>query len=230
MEPTQATPDSSWRGLYKAGGVSAALYLFLGIVAPAVLFVIAHYDISMDAEATLVFISQNRIWWLVEQTLTLGPSIVSIVVFMALFASLKNVDKSLAAIGTGIAVVCQILFVAYYPVLMGLTYLSDQYIAAESAARQAVLVAAAQGLLAQNNAFNPLYECAFAVGILILSLVMLKGVFPRVTAVMGIVTFAAAVIALSLQPLIGISYFWWWFFFLIWFALVGWKLFRLARK
>lgn len=223
-----ASSDSSWRELYKAGGVSVVLYVLLAIVAPAVLFWIAHYDTNMDAETTLRFIAQNRTWWMVEQTLTLGPSIVSIVVFLALFAALKNVNKSFAAIGSGIAIVCQILFVAYYPVLIGLTHLSDQYAMAASEARRTALVAAAEGLLAQNNAFNPLYESVFAVSILILSLVMLRGVFPKITAIMGIATFAAAVIALSMQPILGIGYFWWWFFFLIWFVLVGWKLFRLA--
>jgi hypothetical protein len=225
-----ASPDSSWRGLYLAGGVSVILYVLLAIVAPAVLFWIAHYDTSMDAETTLRFISQNRTWWMVEQTLTLGPSIISIVVFLALFVSLKNVNKSFALIGSGIAIVCQILFVAYYPVLIGLTYLSDQYMKVVSEAQRAVLVSAAEGLLAQNNAFNPLYEGVFAVSILILSLVMLKGVFPKATAIMGIATSAAAVTALSLQSILGIGYFWWWFFFLIWFVLVGWKLFRMARN
>lgn len=225
-----ANPDPSWRGLYKAGGVSAVLYVLLAIVVPAVLFWMVHYDTSMDAEATLRFISQNRTWWMVEQTLVLGSSVISIVVFLALFVALKNVNKSFAAIGSGIAIVCQILFVAYYPVLIGLAYLSDQYVATVSEERRTVLVAAAEGLLAQNNAFNPLYESVFAASILVLSLVMLKGVFPKATAIMGIATSVAAVIALSLQPILGIGYFWWWFFFLIWFVLVGWKLFRLSRN
>lgn len=231
-EPAQdrpVSPDPSWKGLYKAGAICVLLYVVLAIVAPAVLFWIARYDTSMDGEATLRFIAQNRTWWMVEQTLTLGPSVISIVVFLALFAALKNVDKSLAAIGSTIAVVCQVLFVAYYPVLIGLTYLSDQYGAAASEARRAALVAAAEALLAQNNAFNPLYESVFAVSILILSLVMLKGVFPKVTAILGIVTAAAAAIALSLQPILGIGYFWWWLLFLIWFVLTGWKLLKLSK-
>jgi len=57
---------------------------------------------------------------------------------------------------------------------------------------------------------------------------MLKGVFHKVIVYLGIVTCAAAVIGLALQPIVGIGYLWWWFFFMIWFMAVGWKLYRLG--
>jgi len=85
-------------------------------------------------------------------------------------------------------------------------------------------------LLAQNNAFNPVYESLFAAGILILSLVMLKGVFPRWVAYLGIATFPACIAAMSLWPLVGLNYFWWWAFFTVWFVAVGLKLLRLGRE
>jgi len=50
----------------------------------------------------------------------------------------------------------------------------------------------------------------FALSILIFSLVMLKGVFHKVIVYLGIVTCAAAVIGLALQPIVGIGYLWWW--------------------
>jgi hypothetical protein len=118
---------------------------------------------------------------------------------------------------------------AYYPVLLGLVHLSGQYGAAGGEAQRGVLATAAEALLAQNNAFNPIYESLFAAGILIFSLAMLKGVFSRVVAYLGIVTFPVALVAMALWPLIGMGYFWWWLFFAVWFAAVGWKLLRLAR-
>jgi len=170
----------SWKALYGAGGVSVFLYIILGIIIPGVLFLFMPYDTSMNGAEILQFIASHRTWWIIIQTLTLGPSLLAIIVFIAL----RHINKSYAALGVVIAAACQLLFVAYYPVVMGLVCLSDQYVnAAES--QKAVLSAAAEALLAQNNAFNPLYESVFAVGVLIISLVMLKGVFHKGVAYLG---------------------------------------------
>lgn len=183
----------------------------------------------MDAAAILPFIASHRLWWIVEQTLTLGPSILAIVSFMALFVALKHVNKSYAAIGVVVAITCQILFVAYYPIVMGLVYLSDQYVVA-TAAQRLVLVYAAEGLLAQNAAFNPLYEPVFTVSILIISLVMRKGVFPKIVAYVGIIAFAACIIGQALIPIISIGYLWYYIFVLIGFILVAWRFYRLGSS
>ncbi len=124
-----AGPDPSWRGLYRAGGVAVFLYIVFGIIVPAVIFLSSNYDTGMDGDGILRFIASNRLWWTIVQTLTLGPSILAIVVFTALFMALKHLNKSYAAIGAVVAITCQVLFIAYYPVVMGLVYLSDQYTA-----------------------------------------------------------------------------------------------------
>lgn len=225
-EPDMIGRDPAWRGLYRAGGVSAILYVLLGIIVPGALFLTVQYD-NMDGAALLEFIAANRTWWIAVQTLILGPSILAIVSFLALFVALKHLNRSYAAIGALLASICQLLFVAFYPILIGLVYLSDQYVvAAES--RQVVLATAAESLNAMNSAFNPLYESVFAVSILIISLVMLKGVFNKSIAYLGIATCVAGFIGLVLWPVVGIAYFWWWLFFMIWFIAVGWKLYRLG--
>lgn len=111
---------------------------------------------------------------------------------------------------------------------MGLVYLSDQY-ATAGAARQAGLEASAEALIAQNSAFNPIYEALMGLGILFLSLAMLKGVFPRYVAYLGITTCVAAFIGLSLYPIVGLGYFFWWAFLIVWLLAVGWKLYKLGR-
>jgi hypothetical protein len=222
-----AGPDPSWRGLYRAGGVSAILYVLLAVTVPAVQVLTAQYDFKMDGPTLLQFIAAHRLWWMTLQTLVLGTSLLAIVSFVALFVALKHVDKSYAAIGAVAAGACQLLFMAYYPVLLGLVYLSDQYVAATDTQR-VVLATAAESLIAQNNAFNPLYESVFGISILILSLVMLKGVFHKSVAYLGIATCVAAFIGLALWPIVGVAYFWWWLLFMIWFIAVGWKLYRLG--
>ena len=65
---------------------------------------------------------------------------------------------------------------------------------------------------------------------MLLSLAMLKGVFPKAVAWVGIANAPAAFIALALFPVIGVGYFWWWVLFIVWFVAAGWKLFRLGGE
>ncbi|GIK42943.1 MAG: hypothetical protein BroJett011_67760 [Chloroflexota bacterium] len=227
VEKAVAGPDLSWRGLYRAGGVSAILYVVLSLIVPTVQVLTMQYDFKMDGPTLLQFIASHRLWWMILQTLVLGTSILAIVSFVALFMALKHLNKSYAVIGTVIAFTCLLLFMAYYPVLLGLVYLSDQFVAATETQRD-IFATAAESLIAQNNAFNPLYESLFGVSILILSLVMLKGVFHKSVAYLGVATCAAAFIGLALWPIVGVAYFWWWLLFMVWFIAVGWKLYRLG--
>ena len=68
-----------------------------------------------------------------------------------------------------------------------------------------------------------------AMGILILSLVMLKGVFHKGVAYLGIATGAIGIISEALRPIIGPGYYIYGLLLPIWFVVVGWKLYRLAR-
>jgi hypothetical protein len=228
-ERSSAGLDPSWRGLYLIGGISALLYVLLGLIVPAIMAALKSYDFYMDAPTLLAFVAANPVWFTALQTLVLGSSILAILTFAALFAALKHLDQSLAAVGALVGGTLQLLFMAYYPVLLGLVHLAYQYPAADGAHR-IVLSTAAEALLAQNNAFNPLYESAFAAGILLVSMVMLKGVFPRWVAYVGIANLPACLIAFTLWPLIGIGYFWWWVLFVVWFIAVALKLLKLPSQ
>jgi hypothetical protein len=230
-EKTDTGVDPSWKSLYKIGGISAILYIVLALVVPTVqVLTMQYFDLTAEYGGAefLQFIAENRFWWLLVQTLVLGTSILAIVTFVALFVALKHIDKSYAALGAVIAVTCQLLFIAYYPVLLGIVYLSDKFVTA-SVNQQAILATAAESLMAINNAFNPLYESLFGISIMIFSLVMLKGVFHKSIAYLGMATCVAAFVALSLWPILNVNYFWWWSLFFIWFTAVGLKLYRLGK-
>jgi hypothetical protein len=232
VEKFAAVVDPSWKGLYKVGGISAILYIILALVVPTLQVLTMEYfekTAEYGGAEFLQFIAENRLWWLIAQTLLLGSSILVIVTFVALFAALKHLDKSYAAIGAVVGVTSQILFIAYYPVLLGTIYLSDKFVTA-SAEQRVLLGTAADSLMAMNNAFNPLYEPILAVSILIFSIVMLKGIFHKSIAYLGIATCAAAFIAMPLWPIVGVGYFWWWAFFLVWLIAVGWKLYQLGKN
>ncbi|MEJ2287056.1 MAG: hypothetical protein P8Y02_00155 [Deinococcales bacterium] len=223
-----SAPDASWGGFYLAGGISALAYILVGLIVPFVLFTTTPYHaLQISSADTLAFIADHRLWYFTLQTTVLVSSIFAIIAFAALFLALERADKSLAALGAIIGVTCQILFLAYYPVLLGLIDLSDKYAAAPASDASAIATAA-MPLIAQNNAFNPMYEGMFAVGILFLSLAMLRGIFPRAIAYLGIATAVSAFLALSLFGVVGVSYFWWWLLFVFWFVAAGWKLIRLG--
>jgi hypothetical protein len=231
MVKIEAGVDPSWKTLYKAGGISAILYIVLALVIPGIQVLTMSYFQSTAEYSGLEFlqyIAENRTWWLIMQTTVLGTSILAIVAFVALYAALENFDKSLSALGAVVSVTCHILFLAYYPVLLGLVYLSDKYVAA-SASQQVLLGTTADSLIAINNAFNPLYEPLFALGILFFSLAMLKGLFHKSIAYIGVVTCIAAFVFIALWPVLNLAYFLWWVPFIVWFAAVGWKLYRLSK-
>lgn len=223
-------PDPSWNGFYKAGGICAFLYVIFALVVPFFLF-INHTQLS-DMETgpeILGLITENgKFWWITLQTCVLGTSFFAIITFAAMFVALMNADRVKALIGSITAIVIHILFIAYYPVMLALGFIASAYQGADEMQRRS-FEAAAEALLAINNAFNPLYESVFAISILFLSLAMLKGVFDRKVAYLGILTTLSAWTALLLFPIVGIGYFWWWLLFMIWFIAVGWKLIKISR-
>lgn len=227
-QPSKLQTSTSWGGFYLAGGISALLYILCGLTVPFVLITTTPYHaLQISSAETLAFIASHRLWYFTLQTTVLVSSIFAVVAFAALYLALERAHKSLAALGSLVGITCQILFLAYYPVLLGLINLSDAYIA--TSPNEATSVAtAAMPLIAQNNAFNPMYESMFAVGVLFLSLAMLRGVFHRSVAYLGIAAAASAFLALSLFGVIGVSYFWWWLLFALWFVAAGWKLIRLG--
>lgn len=221
--------DTSWSGLYKTGGICAFAYVAIALVFPFFLFIgnteLGH--MTTGKEILGLILSNGILWWIILQTTVLVSSFFAIITFVALFVALMPADKSNAAIGAITAIVIHILFIAYYPVMLGLGFIAKNYQLADEAQRKS-FESAAEALLAINNAFNPLYESVFAISILFLSIAMLKGVFNTKVAYLGILTAISAFVALSLWTVIGIGYFWWWLLFIAWFIAVGWKLFELA--
>ena len=109
----------------------------------------------------------------------------------------------------------------------GLVYLSDHYVAATTAAQRAAFATAAEGLIAVSNAVNAA-GILTAIGMLILSLVMLKGVFHKGVAYLGIVTGALGIVSEAFRDILGPGYYVYGLLLPIWFLAVGWKLYRLG--
>lgn len=227
---TEAAPDPSWRGLYRAGGISAVLFV-VPILAAIVLIVIAPPPLNADGATTLQYIASHKVLYLIEQILWLAPSVFALVVFLALFLALKHLNKSYASLGALAGIVSWALGLAI-PTTGGgapvLVYLSDQYMTATTAAQHTAFATAAEVFIAGNNITYAAGILA-PVGILIISLVMLKGVFPKGVAYLGIATGVLGIVSEALRPMIGPGYFVYGLLLPTWFLVVGWKLYRLAR-
>jgi Domain of unknown function (DUF4386) len=230
----EVSPDPSWKGLYRAGGISAMLFFVLNFV------LLIMFDLitprppntgevgSLPSGAdTLQYIASHKPVFIIEQVLFVGPTILIMVVFLALYAALKHLNKSYAAIGAIIGIASIVLGLITFSFVLGLLYLSDLYVTA-TATQRATFEAAAWSLIAQYNAVSA-SGILLAISILIISLVMLKGVFHKAIAYLGIVTGVVGIITEALRPMIGLGYAVYIILY-IWLFVAGWQLYKLGRN
>jgi hypothetical protein len=154
------------------------------------------------------------------------------VTYLALYPALKHLDKSLAALGAVVGGSAWGLTLAIPTTTTGapaLVYLSDQFVATADPARRAAFATAAETLIAQNRTtlvVGPLTT----VGLLIVSIVMLKGVFPKAVAYLGVATGALGISAEVLRMVFEGFYVIYGVLLPIWMGAVGWNLYRLGRS
>jgi Domain of unknown function (DUF4386) len=225
-------PDPSWRELYRAGGMSIIIFIvltFASIVSASITKVPSAGGTATlpDGEATLQYIASNRSGFIIDQILIIGPVTLTIITFLALYQALKHLNKGYSAIGAVSAIVSIIATLPLFSIAFGLVYLSDLYVTATTATQRAALTITAEGLLAQYNTVS-ISAIFWPLGILIISLVMLKGVFHKSVAYLGIVTGIAGIVSEIIRPIIGAGYGLYGIFLLAWLIAVGWKLYKLA--
>ena len=218
-----------WRMLYRIGGISAGLFVALLVVATA-LAVTTPAAPTAGGAATLEYIASNRTLYIVQQQLWLVPGIFATVVYLALYPALKPLHASLAALGCAVGGITWALTLAMPTTSTGapaLVYLSDQYAATNDPAQRIALVGAAESLIAINRTPTAVGVLT-TVGMLIVSLVMLQGVFPRWIAYLGIATGILGVASEALRPVIEGGYGVYGLLLLVWTAAVGWRLYGLV--
>jgi hypothetical protein len=176
-------PGPSWRRLYRIGAVSAWIFVAL-MVAAIVLAVVTPLPPMAQGTATLDFIAAHHTLYIVHQQMWLVPGVFAMVTYLSLYPALKDLDRSTAALGAVVGGSAWALTLAIPTSSTGapaLVYLSDQYMATADPARRASLAAAAETLIAQNPTPS-VVGVLTTVGLLIVSIVMLGGVFPKAVA------------------------------------------------
>ena len=221
--------ESSWKGLYKVGGVAALLSVLFFPIQIVVCFVSPPPDTVIG---WFTLFQSNRLVGLLDLDLLLMvDQALAVLIFLALYVALRRANESFMAIAIALGLVSAVLFIASNPAFAMLS-LSDQYAAAETEAQRAMFLTAGQAMLVtwQGSAFQASYILG-SLAPIILSVVMLQDrshVFGKRTAYLGIL---ANVIALGLYvPKIGVYISIFSVVFLwVWYILIARSLFQLEQ-
>ena len=235
-EKMQFTVDPEGKWIYRVGGLSA-IVLGIGylLTFPVVIVYAGGFPLP-GAEAKLVFFAEHASDWWAATALMVFTDLLYVPVFLALYQALKGINKYMMLL----ALACEGLFVALdlaitWTAYSSLTALGGVYAAATSDAQRASIVAAAgypsaitdSPLLGIYIGFIP------AVGLLLASLVMRKGIFSKTLAYMGVIAGVCGMLA-GIGPIFlgaldtvqyisaGLA--------MIWFFFVGLKLYKLGQQ
>jgi hypothetical protein len=232
MTTSAETVDSSWKGLYTWGGISALLDGVLSFIGIALAFRLG--ALPSGGEAVLKFLAgQTTLVYTIYGIIILGD-ILGVLFLLALYLALKGVNKNamLAAtgfLGLGLVLDLGVTVISW----IGLITLSQNYTAATSDAQRAAYVAVADYALAVIAVSGPIFSLVISsIGALIVSLVMLRGVFNRATAYIGIAAsifgfiygISVFVPALTILFIIAVL------LPGIWYLLLGSRLYRLGKR
>ncbi len=227
----RTTLDQTWRPLYAIASAAALLYVIMALIPLTLVFSAA--PVPSSGAAVLEYIASHKTVYLVQLIGFAGLSVPALVVFLALGIALKDLNKSVAAVGALIGIASEILALAPpaspQSLHVGLVYLSSQYTAAVSDLQRLPLSSAAEAFIAQANGVSVVGSLT-ALGILILSLAMLKGLFSRTTAWLGIATGALGICFEILRPMLGSAYIIYGTLLFLWFIAVGIGFYRLTRR
>jgi hypothetical protein len=229
---TNAT--SNWKSLYRIGGVAPLLTLA---------FYISEYAF-IDWET---FPASTEAWFLLfQRSKLLGLfylnflDIISImllgVMFLALYAALRDIDPSSMSVAAFFSLLGVIAFVVPRIAMLSLMTLSDQYAIATTEVERMHLLAAGEALGSLGTPTPQTVGFFFmSIGVLIISIVMLQGkAFTKVAAWFGILasllTFTDDIsIVLAPTPstplMIASGLFW-----IPWWVMIGIGLLRLAGR
>ena len=235
-EKPQFAVDLHGKWIYRVGGLSA---LILGIGYLLTIPVTIGYAGGFPPpgiEARLAFFAEHAAGWWAVTGLMVFTDLLYVPVFLALYHALKGFNKYMMLL----AFACEGLFVMLDLALTWTTYsslitLGGSYVTATSDAQRAIFVAAAGYPSAIND--SPLLGIYVilipALGLLMTSLVMRKGIFNKTVAYLGVIAGVCGILA-GIGPLfiseletfqyINAS------LAMIWFFFVGFKLYKLGRQ
>ena len=182
------TLDTSWKGLYRWGGISAML-------AGVILFVVLASALVLGAPTSNT--GEGILKWLGGGTtlaysfygLSMVVDVLLVPVVLAVYLALKGVNKNAMLTAAGFWGLALALDLGVTCITwIALITLSQNYAAATSDVQRAAFVATADYAVGITSVSATVYgSIVYMIGPLVTSLVMLKGVFSKVTAYVGLV-------------------------------------------
>lgn len=231
MRVSTADPDGNW--LYRVGGISAFVF---GIAYVAIIaFYVPMGAPPSGAEALLQYVAGNTSAWWAIVGLSVLTDLLLIPVTLALYLALKGINRNamlIAAAFIGLFILLDLALT--WTNYVSLIAFSGQYTAATSDAQRTLVVAAAAYPTAvlESSLLDVYNTVTLSIGILATGWVMLKGVFNKATAYLGVVTgilgiaaVAGPVFVTGLSSVILFAS----LLTTIWVFFVGYGLFRLGR-
>ena len=182
--------DPRWKDLYKMAGLAAIvseLVILLGIVT---YFIWPFAPGVKSTESILLLLKSNPLGGLISLDLFLFVgNLFSILLFLALYVSLKPINASYALLALVVGLISVVLLIPSRP-LVELVSLSTQYGNATSAAARAQYLATGDALLAAFNGTGWFLNTLLGgISLVISSLLMLRGgIYSKATAIVGIIT------------------------------------------
>ena len=214
--------------MYRIGSIAA---LAIGIAYLAIIALYAAVGVPPEGgEARLDYlVGKTNIWWAIVGISVL-TNFLYVPVSVSLYLALSGINRIAMFIGIAFVGLFVVLENAVnWTVYGSLLVLSDHYAAATSASQRAVFVAAAT--VASAVLESPLAAVwaigTLSFGVLIIGFVMLKGVFSKPTAYIGILTGILGIVAVagvSIAVILNAV------FATIWLFLIGHRLYRLGQS
>jgi hypothetical protein len=224
-------PDGNW--IYRVGGISA-LVLGIGyLLTFPVVIVYAGGFPPPGVEAKLVFFAEHAAEWWAATALMVFTDLLYVPVFLALYQTLKYINRYLMLLALACAGLFVVLDLAVtWTAYSSLATMGGIYAAAKSDTQRAIIIAAAGYPSAVTDSILvSIYATLIpALGELFTSLVMRKGIFNKTTAYLGVIAGISGILAgigtlfvseMEIAQYINAS------LAMIWFFLVGFTLYKL---
>ena len=235
MTVNEVYSNEKW--LYRVGGISAIVlgmgyYIIIALYIPA-----GGPPPGSDVEARLIYLAEHsRAWWGIV-SLSVLTDLLYIPITFALYSALKEINRSMMLLATA----CILLFVVLelgitwinYAVLLNL---SSSYAAAVNDAQRAVLVATASypfAVLDSHHLLGVYTILMPGIGIFMIGLLMLKGVFNKVTAWLALVSSSLTIVSVVGTPFVsalGVTIILGSTLITVWAFFVGTRLYKLGQQ
>ena len=203
---TIKTQKSRWKEIYTIAAIAAILSEIVLMIGIATVFIYPYAPGNISTESIFLLLQNDKLGGLISLDfhLVLG-NLLGILLFLALYVSLKQVNNSYALIALVLGLIADVLIIPARPI-SELFSLSGLYATASTEVAKSQYLAAGEVLLSQFNGtgwFMNTFLGGFS--LLISSLLMLRsGVFSKSTAYVGIITNAA--VCLFFIPGIGMLF------------------------